>query len=64
MALQDGIKSHDFWVLAGIFSVCGASTNGLIGQRASDSEKVTTACCALSLGVMACDQVLYADSVN
>lgn len=30
-ALQDGLRSRDFWLLAGSFFVCGASTNGLVG---------------------------------
>lgn len=30
-ALRDGLRSRDFWLLAGSFFVCGASTNGLIG---------------------------------
>lgn len=33
MALWDGTKSRDFWLLAGSFFVCGASTNGLIGTH-------------------------------
>jgi sugar phosphate permease len=33
LALRDGIKSRDFWLLAGSFFVCGASTNGLIGTH-------------------------------
>lgn len=32
-ALRDGMKSRDFWLLAGSFFVCGASTNGLIGTH-------------------------------
>lgn len=32
-ALQTGVKSRDFWLLAGSFFVCGASTNGLIGTH-------------------------------
>ncbi|WP_136525951.1 MFS transporter [Geomonas ferrireducens] len=31
--LQRGIRSTDFWLLAGSFFVCGASTNGLIGTH-------------------------------
>lgn len=33
LALRDGAKSRDFWLLAGSFFVCGASTNGLIGTH-------------------------------
>jgi sugar phosphate permease len=32
-ALRDGIRSRDFWLLAGSFFICGASTNGLIGTH-------------------------------
>jgi predicted MFS family arabinose efflux permease len=32
-ALRDGAGSRDFWLLAGTFFVCGASTNGLIGTH-------------------------------
>lgn len=32
-ALRDGLGSRDFWLLAGSFFVCGASTNGLIGTH-------------------------------
>src|SRR5258707_376723 len=28
-----GVKSRDFWLLAGSFFICGASTNGLIGTH-------------------------------
>lgn len=31
--LQVGVRSRDFWLLAGSFFVCGASTNGLIGTH-------------------------------
>jgi len=31
--LGDAIKVRDFWLLAGSFFVCGASTNGLIGTH-------------------------------
>jgi sugar phosphate permease len=33
IALRDGLRSHDFWLLAGSFFICGASTNGLIGTH-------------------------------
>jgi sugar phosphate permease len=33
IALRDGAKTRDFWLLAGSFFVCGASTNGLIGTH-------------------------------
>lgn len=33
MALKDGMRSRDFWLLAGTFFVCGLSTNGLIGTH-------------------------------
>ena len=32
-ALRDGLHRRDFWLLAGSFFVCGASTNGLIGTH-------------------------------
>lgn len=32
-ALTDGMRSRDFWLLAGSFFICGASTNGLIGTH-------------------------------
>jgi sugar phosphate permease len=32
-ALRDGLRSRDFWLLAGSFFVCGASTNGLVGTH-------------------------------
>ena len=32
-ALRDGLRSRDFWLLAGSFFICGASTNGLIGTH-------------------------------
>jgi len=31
--LQRGVHSTDFWLLAGSFFICGASTNGLIGTH-------------------------------
>ena len=31
--LQRGARSTDFWLLAGSFFICGASTNGLIGTH-------------------------------
>jgi predicted MFS family arabinose efflux permease len=30
LALRDGLQSRDFWLLAGSFFICGASTNGLV----------------------------------
>ncbi len=32
-ALRRGVRSVDFWLLAGSFFICGASTNGLIGTH-------------------------------
>ena len=32
-ALTRGVRSIDFWLLAGSFFICGASTNGLIGTH-------------------------------
>jgi sugar phosphate permease len=32
-ALRQGAGSRDFWLLAGSFFICGASTNGLIGTH-------------------------------
>jgi predicted MFS family arabinose efflux permease len=31
--LRDGLRSRDFYLLAGSFFVCGASTNGLVGTH-------------------------------
>jgi len=31
--LRVGVRSRDFWLLAGSFFICGASTNGLIGTH-------------------------------
>ena len=43
-ALGKGFRSRDFWLLAGSFFVCGASTNGLIGTHliaaCSDNPKL------------------------
>ena len=33
VALAVGLRSKDFWLLAGSFFICGASTNGLIGTH-------------------------------
>ncbi|MBV9674350.1 MAG: MFS transporter [Verrucomicrobia bacterium] len=33
IALRIGSRSKDFWLLAGTFFICGASTNGLIGTH-------------------------------
>jgi sugar phosphate permease len=32
-ALRQGARSRDFWLLAGSFFICGASTNGLVGTH-------------------------------
>jgi sugar phosphate permease len=32
-ALFDGVRSRDFWLIAGGYFVCGATTNGLIGTH-------------------------------
>src|SRR5712692_1419229 len=32
-ALADGARSGDFWLIAGSYFICGASTNGLIGTH-------------------------------
>jgi predicted MFS family arabinose efflux permease len=32
-ALAEGARSRDFWLIAGAYFVCGASTNGLIGTH-------------------------------
>jgi sugar phosphate permease len=31
--LRDGLRSRPFWLLAGTFFICGASTNGLVGTH-------------------------------
>jgi MFS family permease len=33
VALRDGTRSRDFWLLFATFFICGASTNGLIGTH-------------------------------
>jgi MFS family permease len=33
LALRDGARSRDFWLLFATFFICGASTNGLIGTH-------------------------------
>lgn len=33
VALRDGLRARDFWLLGGSFFICGASTNGLIGTH-------------------------------
>jgi predicted MFS family arabinose efflux permease len=33
LALRDGLRTRDFWLLGGSFFICGASTNGLIGTH-------------------------------
>ena len=32
-ALRRGVRNRDFWLLAGTFFICGASTNGLVGTH-------------------------------
>src|SRR5260370_32258039 len=32
-AIADGARSRDFWLIAGSYFICGASTNGLIGTH-------------------------------
>ena len=55
-ALGTGFRSRDFWLLAGSFFICGASTNGLIGTHlvAACSDKGMSEVAAASmLGMMA-----------
>ncbi len=55
-ALGNGFRSRDFWLLAGSFFVCGASTNGLIGTHlvAACSDKgMSEVAAAGMLGMMA-----------
>lgn len=33
IALAEGARSRDFWLIAGSYFICGASTNGLIGTH-------------------------------
>jgi sugar phosphate permease len=33
LALREGLRMRDFWLLGGSFFICGASTNGLIGTH-------------------------------
>jgi sugar phosphate permease len=52
--LGTGLRSRDFWLLAGSFFVCGASTNGLIGTHliAACSDKGMTEVAAASMLAM------------
>jgi predicted MFS family arabinose efflux permease len=55
-ALGTGLRSRDFWLLAGSFFVCGASTSGLIGTHliaACTDKGMTEVAAASMLGVMA-----------
>jgi sugar phosphate permease len=53
-ALGTGLRSRDFWLLAGSFFVCGASTNGLIGTHlvAACSDKGMSEVAAASMLAM------------
>src|SRR5688572_683589 len=53
-ALGTGLHSRDFWLLAGSFFVCGASTNGLIGTHlvAACSDKGMSEVAAASMLAM------------
>jgi len=56
-ALGRGFKSRDFWLLAGSFYICGASTNGLIGTHLIPASmehgisEVTAASLVATIGV-------------
>ena len=56
-ALGRGFKSRDFWLLAGSFFICGASTNGLIGTHLIPASmehgipEVTAASLVATMGV-------------
>ncbi len=56
-ALGRGFKSRDFWLLAGSFYICGASTNGLIGTHLIPASmehgipEVTAASLVATMGV-------------
>jgi MFS family permease len=56
-ALGRGVKSRDFWLLAGSFYICGASTNGLIGTHLIPASmehgipEVTAASLVAAIGV-------------
>ena len=55
-ALGVGLRSRDWWLLAGSFFVCGASTNGLIGTHliaACTDKGITEVAAASMLGMMA-----------
>jgi sugar phosphate permease len=55
-ALRTGTRTRDFWLLAGSFFVCGASTNGLIGTHlvaACSDRGITEVAAASMLGMMA-----------
>ena len=54
--LGTGLRSRDFWLLAGSFFVCGASTSGLIGTHliaACTDKGMTEVAAASMLGMMA-----------
>jgi sugar phosphate permease len=57
LALRDGLRSRDFWLLAGSFFICGASTNGLIGTHLIPAcldhgiPRVTSASLLAAMGV-------------
>lgn len=57
-ALRFGVTDKDFWLLAGSFWVCGASTNGLIGTHLVSAcvdhgiNEVTAAGLLSSMGVL------------
>src|SRR2546422_5004644 len=40
IGLALGLRSRDFWLLAGSFFICGLGTNGLIGTHRSEERRV------------------------
>ena len=33
MGIRDAVKTPTFWLLCGVFSICGGTANGLIGTH-------------------------------
>ncbi|HEX3176805.1 MAG TPA: MFS transporter [Methylomirabilota bacterium] len=58
VGLARGLRSRDFWLLAGSFFICGLSTNGLIGTHLIPAsmehgiEEVAAASMLASIGVL------------
>jgi hypothetical protein len=59
-ALAEGVRSRDFWLIAGAYFVCGATTNGLIGTHmiAGDGGLISSGdpCFVIRRGALGDDQ--------